>query len=259
MPREAVDSRSPAPRLWAAATVLAVAASLIAPQVVGATGNVTVTVNPPQFDPKDGNYGVFSGSVTNASMPDSNSGCVPPGFSGCIAQFVLYPAGVPGSLLVGPQLVWGVQNTPNPSPVSVTINLSTAPGVLPGSYQVALRAFDTSGSTWESGRQPFQWPPDKLSISDVRLLESPGGDSTIRYELDHGGTPFRKKARVKGSIFDGPEKLGTFVHKVRPGTRTKLLPDSIDRRLVDGQRYRVRLDAKDPLGRVAHFRRQLER
>jgi hypothetical protein len=261
MLREGADSRSFASRRWALASVLAVSASLLAPQVVGATGNVTVTVNPPQFDPKDGNYGVFSGSVTNAPIPDSNSGCQPIGGSGCIAQFALYPAGVPASLQVGPALVWGVQNTPNPTQVAVTINLSTAPGVVPGTtYQATLQAYDTAGLLWESGRtQPFQWPPDKLTLSKVRLLGSAGGDSAIRYQLDHGGTPFRGKARVKGSILDGSEKLGTFTHKVRPGARTRLLPDSIDGSLVDGQRYRVRLDAKDSLGREASFRGQLER
>jgi hypothetical protein len=261
MLREGADSRSLAPRRWPLVGVLAVAASLVAPQLAGATGNVTVTVNPPQFDPKDGSYGLFTGSVTNAPMPDSNSGCFQFGAVGCVTQFVLYPAGVPGSLQLGPQLIWGLQNTPNPTQVAVTINLSTAPGVVPGTtYQAALQAYDTAGLLWESGRtQSFQWPPDKLTLSKVRLLESASGDSAIRYRLGHGGTPFSKKARIKGSILDGSEKLGTFTHKVRPGTRTRLLPDSIDRMLVEGQPYRVRLDAKDSLGREAHFRGKLGR
>jgi hypothetical protein len=261
MLRDGADSRSLAARRWTLASILAVAASLVAPQAVGATGNVTVTVNPPQFDPKDGNYGLFSGSVTNAPMPDSNSGCFQFGAVGCVTQFVLYPAGVPGSLLLGPQLIWGLQGTPNTSPVAVTINLSTAPGVVPGTtYQATLQAYDTSGLLWESARtQPFQWPPDKLGLSKVQLLESAAGDSAIRYRLGHGGTPFRGKARVKGSILDGSEKLGTFTHRVRPGVRTGVLPDAIDRRLVEGQSYRVRLDAKDPLGREAHFRGKRER
>jgi hypothetical protein len=239
------------------------AASLVAPPLAGATGNVTVTVNPPQFDPKDGNYAVFSGSVTNAPTPDSDSGCFQFGKdAGCFAQFALFPAGVPGALQLAPQLFWGLQGTPNnTSPVAVTINMSTSPGVLPGTtYQAVLQAYDTSGLQWQSGRtQPFQWPPDKLGLSGVRLGESAGGGSTISYQLDHGGTPFPGMARVTGSVFDGPEKLGTFVRKVKPGTRTKLLPDSIDRRLVEGQRYRVRLDAKDPLRREAHFRGKLRR
>jgi len=259
MLRNAVDLRSLAPSRCALAALLAAAALLVAPQVAAATGNVTVTVNAPQFDPEDGNYAVFSGSVTNAPMPDSNSGCVPPGFSACVAQFVLYPAGIPASFPVGPQLTWGGQGGPNPSPVAVTINLGTAPDVFPGTYSVALRAFDTSGSTWESGQVSFDWPPDKLGLSDVRLGETAGGRSTISYDLDHGGTPFRKKARVEGSLFDGARKLGSFAHKVRPGTRTRLLPRSIHRRLVDGRRYRIRLDAEDPLDREARFRGKLAR
>jgi hypothetical protein len=260
MLREGADSRSLAPRRWPLVGALAVAASLVAPQLAGATGNVTVTVNPPQFDPKDGNYGVFSGSVTNAPMPDNNSGCFQFGDVGCVAQFALYPAGVPGSFGLGPQLIWGLQGV-NTTPVAVTINMSTAPGVIPGTtYQAVLQAFDSTGALWESGRtQPFQWPPDKLTLSKVRLLESPSGDSAIRYQLGHGGTPFSKKARVQGSILDGPERLGTFTHKVRPGTRTRLLPESIDRTLVEGQSYRVRLDAKDSLAREARFRGKLER
>ena len=247
-------------RLGALASFLATAVSLFAPQVAGATGDVTVTVNPPQFDPKDGNYAVFSGSVTNAPAPDSDTGCFLFGTTACIAQFVLYPAGVPGSLQVGPALVWGTQGGPNPSPVSVTINLSTAPGVVPGAYSAALIGYDSDNNLWLSAKSPqFEWPPDKLDLSNVRLSESNSGDSTIRYELDHGGTPFTGKARVSGSVFDGSKKLGGFVDKVKPGARTRLLPDSIDRKLVEGRRYRLRLDAKDPLGREAHFRGKARR
>jgi hypothetical protein len=236
------------------------AVSLIGPTSAGAAGNVTVSVNPPQFDQKDGNYAVFSGSVTNAPSPDSDTGCFLFGTTGCIAQFVLYPAGVPGSLQVGPALVWGTQNGPNPSPVSVTINLSTAPGVVPGTYSAALIGYDSDNNLWLSPKSPpFQWPPDDLDLSNVRLSESNSGDSTIRYELDHGGTPFRGQARVRGSVFDGPDQLGTFVHKVKAGVHTRLLPDSIDRRLVEGHRYRIRLDATDSFGRKAHFRGTRER
>jgi hypothetical protein len=81
----------------------------------------------------------------------------------------------------------------------------------------------------------------------------------IGYQLDHGGTPFRGRASVRGSIFDGAQQLGTFVHKVKAGAHTKLLPDSIDQALVEGRRYRIRLAAKDPLGRKAHFRGKRER
>ena len=231
------------------------AASLVGPSSAGATGNVTVSVNPPQFDPKDGNYAVFSGSVTNAPAPDSDTGCFLFGTTACIAQFVLYPAGVPGSLQVGPALVWGTQNGPNPSPVSVTINLSTAPGVVPGAYTAALIGYDSDNNLWLSAKTPqFQWPPDKLDLSNVRLSESNSGASTIRYELDHGGTPFRGRARVSGAVFDGTQQLGTFIHKVKAGVHRRLLPDSIDQRLVEGHRYRIRLDARDSLGRKAHFR-----
>jgi len=259
MLRNAREGRPLAFRRSALAGVLVVAASLVTPQVAGATGDVTVTVNPPQFDPKDGNYAVFSGSVTNAPSPDSDSGCIPFGTEACIGQFVLQPAGVPGTLQVGPPLVWGVQTEPNTTPVSATINLSTAPGVLPGSYTVALWAYDTSANVWKSGTQSFTWPPDKLGLSGVSLGGSAGGGSTIGYELDDGGTPFSGKARVAGSVLDGQKRVGRFVHKVKAGTHTKLLPNSIDRRLVEGRRYRVRLDAKDPLGREAHFRGKLRR
>jgi hypothetical protein len=246
-------------RVRVLAAFLAAAATLIAPQVAGATGNVTVTVNPPQFDPNDGNYAVFSGTVTNASLPDSDSGCIPFGAETCIAQFVLTPAGVPGTLQVGPQLTWGGQNAPNPSPVSATINLSTSPGVIPGSYTVALWAYDTSIDLWKSATQSFKWPPDALELSAVRLGDSPGGGSTLSYQLGHGGTPFAGRARVSGSVFDGSHKLGVFVDKVKPGAHTRRLPDRIDRKLVEGQRYRIRLDAKDPLGREAHFRGKVRR
>jgi hypothetical protein len=260
--REGAESRSLAPRRSALAGVLAAAIGLIAPQLAGATGNVTVTVNPPQFDPKDGNYAVFSGSVTNAPMPDSTSGCFQLGAVGCVTQFALYPAGVPGSLQLGPQLIWGLQGTPNnTSPVAVTINMSTSPAVVPGTtYQAVLQAYDSAATLWESPRtQPFQWPPDKLSLSKVRLGESAGGDSTVRYRLNHGGTPFRGRARVMGSVFDGRERLGKFVDKVKPGAQTTVLPQSIDSRLAEGELYRVRLDAKDPLRREARFRDKLER
>jgi hypothetical protein len=232
----------------------------VAPSFAGATGNVTVTVNPPQFDPKDGNYAVFSGSVTNAPMPDSNSGCFQLGAVGCVAQFALYPAGVPGSLVLPPQLIWGLQGPPT-TPVAVTINMSTSPSVVPGTtYQATLQAYDTSGLLWESARtQPFQWPPDKLSLSKVRLGETAGGQSTIRYTLDHGGTPFRGRARISGSVFDGSQRLGKFVHRAKPGVQTRTLPDSLDRVLVEGQSYRVRLDASDSLRREAHFRGKLPR
>jgi hypothetical protein len=237
-------------------------ASLATAPTARATGNVSVTVNPPQFDPKDGNYAVFSGSVTNAPTPDSDSGCFQFGAVGCLAQFALYPAGVPGTLQLAPQLIWGLQGTPNnTTPVAVTINMSTAPGVVPGTtYQAVLQAYDTAGTLWQSARtEPFQWPSDKLTLSKVRLAESSGGDSAVRYTLDHGGTPFSGKARVMGSVFDGSRRLGKFTHKVKPGTTSRLLPASIDRKLVEGQTYRVRLDAKDPLGREAHFRGKRER
>jgi hypothetical protein len=241
--------------------VLAAATMLVAPQVAGATGNVTVTVNPPQFDPKDGNYAVFSGSVTNAPMPDSTTGCFALGAVGCGAQFALDPAGVPGSFLLAPQLIWGQQGTPNPTQLAVTINMSTAPDVIPGTtYQAQLLAFDTSGTLWQSApSQPFQWPPDKLTLSKVRLGESGGGDSTVRYTLNHGGTPFRGRAEVRGVIFDGQDRLGKFVDKVKPGAQATVLPQAIDRRLTEGDRYRVRLTAKDPLKREAQFRDTLER
>ncbi len=252
------DRRSVSPRI-ALAGLLAAAMLLVAPQGAAATGNVTVSVDPPQFDPKDGNYAVFSGSVTNAPSPDSDSGCTPPAGTGCVAQFIVYPAGVPGSLVIGPQLTWGEQGGPNPSPVSVTINLSTSTDIFPGSYGVALRAYDTSGLTWESAQVPFEWPPDRLDLSDVRLGETSSGRSTISYELDDGGTPFRRKARVAGSVFDGAKKLGSFTHKVRTGDLTRLLPGSIHRKLVEGRRYRVRLDAEDRLDREARFRGKLTR
>jgi hypothetical protein len=233
---------------------LVTAACLAAPQMAGATGLVTVTVNPPQFDPKDGNYAVFSGSVTNTPTPDGDSGCIPFGTEGCTAQFVLTPAGIPGNLLVGPTLVWGIQTLPDTQSVSATINLSTSPGVLPGSYSVALWAYDTSANLWKSSTQSFTWPPTKLTLSRVQLGEAGGGASTISYVLSHGGTPFRGKARVTGAVFDGGRKLGGFVDKVKAGARTRVLPDKIDRKLVEGQGYRIRLDAEDPLRRHAHFR-----
>jgi hypothetical protein len=241
------------------AGLLATTAILIIPHAALATGPVTVTVNPPQFDPKDGNYAVFSGSVANAPNPDSDTGCIPFGAEACLAQFVLYPGGVPGSLTVGPSVPWGVQGTPIPSQVSATINLSTAAGVLPGAYRVQLWAYDTSANIWQSGTQSFQWPPDKLTLSNVQLAASPGGGSVVGYQLDHGGTPFRGRASVRGSIFDGSRQLGTFVHKVKAGTHTRLLPDSIDQQLVEGNRYRIRLDARDPLGRKARFRGKRQR
>src|SRR5690242_8639766 len=242
-------------RPWhALAVFLSLAMTLVAPAVAGATGNVTVTVNPPQFDPKDGNYAVFSGSVTNAPTPDSDSGCIPFGGEGCLAQFVLSPAGINGTFQVGPGLIWGIQTAANPTEISATINLSTSPGVVAGSYNLALWAFDTNGQTWKSATVPFTWPPTKLTLTGVRLGGSAGGHSTISYVVNHGGTPFRGKAKVTGSIFDGSRKLGGFVDKTKAGKRTRLLPHRIDRRLVPGQRYRIRLDAKDPLGREAHFR-----
>ena len=247
-------------RRGALAAALVTVMALVAPQLAWATGDVTVNVNQPQFDPKDGNYAVFSGSVTNAPMPDSNSGCFQFGAVGCVAQFALFPAGVPGSLQVGPQLIWGLQG-PSTSQLSVTINMSTAPGVVPGTtYQAVLLAFDSSNLLWQSGRtQPFQWPPDKLTLSKVRLGESAGGDSAISYTLNHGGTPFRGRARVRGLVFDGKQRLGKFVDRVKAGTQTSRLPELIDRRLVEGRRYRVRLDARDSLGREARFRDTLER
>jgi hypothetical protein len=237
-------------------------ASLLAPQAARATGNVTVSVSPPQFDPKDGNYAVFSGSVTNAPTPDSTSGCFQFGRAiGCLAQFALYPAGVPGSFLLPPQLIWGLQGSPNPTQVAVTINMSTAPGVIPGTtYQAQLQAYDTAGTLWLSARTPpFQWPPDELSLSKIRLGETAGGRSAIRYTLSHGGTPFRGRARVTGSVFDGSERLGKFAHKVKAGATTRPLPGAIDRMLVEGQSYRVRLDARDSLRRKARFRGKRER
>jgi hypothetical protein len=260
MERNAAGDRSGAVRKGALIGVLTAVMCLAAPQFAGGTGNVTVTVNPPQFDPRDGNYAVFSGSVTNAPMPDSNSGCFQFGAVGCGAQFALYPAGIPGSFVLAPQLIWGLQG-PSTTPVAVTINMSTSPDVVPGTtYQATLRAYDSSNLLWESPRTPsFQWPPDKLSLSGVRLAESPGGDSTISYQLDHGGTPFNGKARVTGTVFDGSKKLGGFVHRAKAGTSTRLLPDSVDRKLVEGNHYRVRLDAEDPLGRKAHFRGKRER
>ena len=259
MHREVTGRRTPGVWRCALAGALAAAALLVAPQHAAGTGNVVVIVDEPQFDPKDGNYAVFSGTVTNAPMPDSDSGCVPPGFSACTAQFVLYPPGVPGSFPIEPLLGWGEQGGPNPSPISVTINLSTTPDVFPGTYGLALRAFDTSGATWESPQVSFKWPPDDLTLSDVRLGEAASGRSTISYELDHGGTPVEKKARVSGAVFDGRDKLGLFKHKVAPGTRTRLLPRSIHRQLVEGRRYRVRLDAEDSLDREARFRGKLQR
>jgi hypothetical protein len=240
---------------------LVAAICLMAPPFAGATGNVAVTVNPPQFDPKDGNYAVFSGSVTNAPTPDSTSGCFQFGAVGCLAQFALYPAGVPGSFLLAPQLIWGLQGTPNTTPLAVTINMSTSPGVIPGTaYQAQLQAYDTAGTLWQSARtQPFQWPPDKLTLSKVRLGETAGGQSTIRYTLNHGGTPFRGRARVSGLIFDGGQRVGMFVDRARAGTSSTQLPNSVDRKLVEGQRYRVRLNAKDPLGRQTRFRDTLKR
>lgn len=262
MLRNAAGERLRGMRRGAFAGAVIAAICLTAPQLAGATGNVTVTVNPPQFDPKDGNYAVFSGSVTNAPTPDSNSGCFQFGAVGCLAQFALYPSGVPGSLVLPPQLIWGLQGTPNNiTPVAVTINMRTAPDVVPGTtYQATLQAYDTAGTLWESARtQSFQWPPDKLTLSRVRLGESPSGNSTISYDLDHGGTPFRGRARVTGAVFDGSQRLGKFVHRVKAGVHTKLLPASIDRQLMEGNRYRIRLEAKDSLKREVRFRDKLER
>jgi hypothetical protein len=50
----------------------------------------------------------------------------------------------------------------------------------------------------------------------------------------------------------------TRLSGVRVRTCTAMA-DSIDRMLVEGQRYRVRLDAKDPVGREARFRGKVER
>jgi hypothetical protein len=257
----AAGGRSRGIRRGGLAGLLATTICLSAPQFAGATGNVTVTVNPPQFDPKDGNYAVFSGSVTNAPTPDSTSGCFQLGAVGCVTQFALFPAGVPGSFLLGPQLIWGLQGAPNPTPVGVTINMSTSPGVIPGTtYQAQLQAYDSAGTLWQSARtEPFQWPPDELTLSKVRLGETAGGKSTIRYTINHGGTPFPGRARVSGLIFDGPKRIGKFSDRVRAGSSSTALPKSIDRKLVEGQRYRVRLDAKDPLRREARFRDKLER
>jgi hypothetical protein len=145
--------------------------------------------------------------------------------------------------------------------VAVTINMSTAPGVIPGTtYQAQLQAYDTAGTQWLSARtQPFQWPPDKLTLSKVRLGEAAGGQSTIRYTLNHGGTPFPGRARITGTVFDGSKRLGKFTHKVKAGVSTKALPGSIHQRLVEGAPYRVRLEAKDSLKREARFRDTLER
>jgi hypothetical protein len=255
----AAGVRSPGWRCKAFAGLLVAAVSLIAPQVAAATGNVTVTVNPPQFDPKDGNYAVFSGSVTNAPMPDGDSGCIPFGGEGCLAQFMLTPAGINGNFQIGPGLIWGIQTAPNPTQVSATINLGTSPDVVPGPYHLQLWAYDTGGQVWKSGTVQFNWPPTKLTLTKVQLGQSPGGHSTISYVLSHGGTPFAGKARVTGSVFDGSQRLGGFVDKIKAGTRTRLLPRRIDRRLVPGHSYRIRLDAKDPLGREAHFRGKRER
>jgi hypothetical protein len=257
----AAGGRSRGIRRGALAGLLAMAICLSAPQHAGATGNVTVTVNPPQFDPKDGNYAVFSGSVTNAPTPDSTSGCFQLGAVGCATQFALFPAGVPGSFLLGPQLIWGQQGGPNPTPVTVTINMSTSPGVIPGTtYQAQLQAYDSAGTLWQSARtQPFQWPPDELTLSKVRFGETAGSQSAIRYTLNHGGTPFRGRARVSGSVFDGSERLGKFNHKVKAGATTRPLPGAIDRKLVEGKSYRVRLDATDSLRREARFRGKRER
>jgi hypothetical protein len=261
MAGQAAGGRSRGIRRAALVGLLTTAICLWAPQFARATGNVTLTINPPQFDPKDGNYAVFSGGVTNAPTPDQNSGCFQFGAVGCLAQFALYPAGVPGSFSLGPQLIWGLQGTPNTTPLAVTINMSTSPAVIPGTtYQAQLTAYDTAGTLWQSARTaPFQWPPDKLALSKVRLGESAGGDSTLRYTLDHGGTPFRGRARVSGVVFDGSQRVGKFLDRVKAGTRTTPLPNAIDRQLVEGQRYRVRLDAKDSLGREARFRDKLER
>lgn len=259
MVRNAAAGRRGRKRTGALVAAAVITVFLIAPQVAGATGNVTVTVNPPQFDPNDGNYAVFSGSVNNAPSPDSDSGCFQFGDFACQAQFVLYPAGVTANFFLGPELVWGARGSAS-SQISVTINLSTAPDVVAGTtYNVALWAYDSSGDLWQSGTQAFQWPADKLTLSKVRLGESAAGDSTIRYQLDHGGTPFRGRARVTGAVFDGSRRVGKFTHRVKAGTHTKLLPASIDRQLVDGNRYRVRLDATDSLRRQAHFRDKLKR
>jgi hypothetical protein len=261
MVRSAAGGRRGGKRSGPIIGVLVAATMLVAPHVAGATGDVTVTVNAPQFDPKDGNYAAFSGTVTNASTPDSTSGCFQLGEVGCLTQFALFPAGVPGSFQLGPQLIWGLQGTPSITPVATTINMSTAPGVIPGTtYQAALFAIDSAGTLWQSARsQPFQWPPDDLSLARVSLGESRSGASTVTYTLDHGGTPFRGRARLKGQVFDGKTKLGQFVDRVKAGTHTRVLPKSIDRRLVEGQRYRVRLDARDTLSREAHFRDKLRR
>jgi hypothetical protein len=257
----AAGGRSRRIRRGAFVSLLGTAICLCAPQFAGATGNVTVTVNPPQFDPKDGNYAVFSGSVTNAPMPDSNSGCFQFGAVGCVAQFALYPAGVPGSFVLPPQLIWGLQGSPNPTPIAVTINMSTSPVVIPGTtYQAQLQAYDTAGTLWLSARTaPFQWPPDKLTLSKVRLGETAGGRSAIHYTLNHGGTPFRGRAQVTGQVFDGAQTVGKFSDRVKSGSRNTALPNSIDRKLVEAQRYRVKLNAKDTLARTARFRDTLER
>jgi hypothetical protein len=78
-------------------------------------------------------------------------------------------------------------------------------------------------------------------------------------DLAHGGTPFRGRARVTGTVFDGSQRLGKFIHRVKAGVHTKPLPASIDRQLVEGNRYRVRLDAKDSLKRGVRFHDKLER
>lgn len=217
-------------RTGALGVAVVMAVFLIAAQGAGATGNVAVTVNAPQFDPKDGNYAVFSGTVTNAPTPDSASGCFQLGDVGCTGQFVLYPAGVPGFFQVGPQLIWGLQGTANTTPLAVTIDMSTSPGVIPGTtYQAALMAVDSAGTLWLSERsQPFQWPPDKLAISKVSLGESRTGVSTVTYTLDHGGTPFRGRARLRGQVFDGKERLGRFVDRVKAGVHTRVLPRAIE-------------------------------
>jgi hypothetical protein len=55
---------------------------------------------------------------------------------------------------------------------------------------------------------------DRLTLSKVRLGETAGGDTAVRYTLNHGGTPFRGRARVRGLVFDGQDRLGTFIDKV---------------------------------------------
>ncbi len=260
MLRDAARGHSRRRETGAIAGILVAATFLLVPTFARATGPVMVTVNTPQFDQKDGNYAVFSGSVTNAPMPDSDSGCPPFGTVGCAAQFALYLAGTPDSFPLGPQLIWGLQGTLT-TQLATTINMSTSPDVIAGTtYQATLRAYDSGNVLWESGRsEPFRWPPDELTLSKVRLLGSPSGASTIRYRLGHGGTPFPGKAPVTGAVFDGSKRLGKFVHKVKAGMHTKRLPASIDRKLVEGNRYRVRLDAEDSLKREAHFRDKLKR